>query len=318
MAILIAADDAPALVKARADVVCSGTNDQAGFAAAFGYGDTVEASEGTFWLSAPIVMNGGGKSLRGSGPNTVLRFAPNLAGGDMEGIYGSVRGTSISDLTIDGDRENQSSSHVHYGIWLNENNLNWTPKMQGCVISNVTLLRIGTCGVYWVKANNSVLSNVHCRDVGNFGGAMAALHLHNSHYNAIHGCVVSDASIGLRLVGSSRNAVGASIFRQIDDEGVIFDGEGCYENVLAGCVIAHAGGPNVRLQAGAARNLVNGDMITEASQDANEAQPSVLVEANGNNLSQCLITPGLTANQPSEAIFENGYSLAYNQNDVRS
>ena len=236
----------------------------------------------------------------------------------MVAIYGSVRGTQIADLTIDGDRENQNAAHTHYGIWLNENNLNWTPKMQGCIISNVTILRVGTCGVYWVKANNSVLSNIQCRDVGNFGGAMAAIHLHNSHYNAIHGCVVADASIGLRLVGSSRNAVGASIFRQIDDEGVIFDGEGTYENVLAGCVLAHAGGPNVRFQAGAARNLVNGDMITEASQDANEAQPSVLVEANGNNLSHCLITPGVTANQPSEAIFENGYTLTYNQNDVRS
>src|SRR5690606_13250215 len=127
-AIIIAAADAPAEVKAAADVVCDGVDDNVEIQAALDAGRPVVLSEGTFWVNGHvggrIVLPSGGV-LRGQGPQqTVIRLQPAdlgnetlfppLASWGVVGTLGTaeapVEDVTLADLTIDGNQAEMVSN----------------------------------------------------------------------------------------------------------------------------------------------------------------------------------------------------------------
>ena len=120
--VVIAAADAPADVKAAADVVCDGVDDNVEIRAALDAGRPVVLSEGTFWINGHVgqrVLMPSGAVLRGQGPQqTVIRLQPADLGNealfppfDSWGVVGTqgaaeapVEDVTLADLTIDGNQ----------------------------------------------------------------------------------------------------------------------------------------------------------------------------------------------------------------------
>jgi len=131
---VIAASDAPAHVKAQADVVCDGTGDQSeintAIIAASTVGGTVQLSAGRFTINAPIVpkddvwLKGSSGGILSMENSTSVIYVAN--GSDCDGIAAgaSVTGWIASDLTLNGNKANNASGSgvsVAYikGQWRN-------------------------------------------------------------------------------------------------------------------------------------------------------------------------------------------------------
>lgn len=100
-AYIIAAADTPALLKARADVVCDGTNDEAQINTAFTTYDTVVLCEGTFNIDDTITM-ASGKTLRGSLGTVLIDVSENaymILNSDSSGGNTNI---VIEGITFDG------------------------------------------------------------------------------------------------------------------------------------------------------------------------------------------------------------------------
>ena len=108
--ILVAASDAPTMVKNRADYVCDGTADDvqinAAIAASPAAGGIVQLSGGTFAIAATINMTTG-ITLEGVGKATVLQLAAS-ADVDVINIPDATFDMTIRDLYIDGNRDNNT------------------------------------------------------------------------------------------------------------------------------------------------------------------------------------------------------------------
>src|SRR5690554_4981596 len=180
-AFVIAAADAPAEVKAAADVVCDGVDDNVEIQAALDAGRSVVLSEGTFWINGRVggrVLMPSGSVLRGQGPQrTVIRLQPADLGNetlfpplDSWGVVGTlgtaeapVEDVTLADLTIDGNHQNMLTNG-------NEN--------QGECFNGRHTVRLKVTNVHVVNANadgvdldfcSGVLTNVsalNCRGNG--------------------------------------------------------------------------------------------------------------------------------------------------------
>ena len=180
-AIIIAAADAPAEVKAAADVVCDGVDDNVEIQAALDAGRPVVLSEGTFWIDGHVgqrVLMPSGSALRGQGPQqTVIRLQPADLGNetlfpplDSWGVVGTqgtaeapVEDVTLADLTIDGNQAGMVTNG-------NEN--------QGACFNGKHTFRLKVTNVHVVNANadgfdldfcSGVLTNVsalNCRGTG--------------------------------------------------------------------------------------------------------------------------------------------------------
>lgn len=110
--VVVAAEDSPADLKAVADYVCDGTNDQVEIQAAIGAlpatSGTVALLEGTFIITihpdiSGIRLYADNVTLKGQGYSTVLKLAPGdtASPGYLVSVHGNY--VTISDLCLDGN-----------------------------------------------------------------------------------------------------------------------------------------------------------------------------------------------------------------------
>ncbi len=121
----IAADDALPASQQMADVVCTGVADEVVINAALATltaGGTVVLTEGIFHLTGAIIVPSS-VVLAGQGEATVLRLIDAVASGctlltNQQADTGKDYGIVIRDLTLDGNRANQSPTGWKGGILL--------------------------------------------------------------------------------------------------------------------------------------------------------------------------------------------------------
>nr|QNO41547.1 hypothetical protein MPGNBCFJ_00011 [Methanosarcinales archaeon ANME-2c ERB4]QNO42061.1 hypothetical protein NIICAKKE_00011 [Methanosarcinales archaeon ANME-2c ERB4]QNO42292.1 hypothetical protein OEDCDHIP_00009 [Methanosarcinales archaeon ANME-2c ERB4]QNO42451.1 hypothetical protein LBOOMNCC_00004 [Methanosarcinales archaeon ANME-2c ERB4]QNO42681.1 hypothetical protein GKPKHNMI_00003 [Methanosarcinales archaeon ANME-2c ERB4] len=116
----IAANDTPATLKNRADVSCNAVSDETDINTAFATYDTVKLTEGTFIIDGSISM-GSNQSLIGSGPRTIIKLKDSFNSGISMFVNSDTTGGNthmlISNLTIDGNRANQTTGYQYGIVW---------------------------------------------------------------------------------------------------------------------------------------------------------------------------------------------------------
>ena len=154
----VAANDAPAAIKARADYICDGTDDdvqiQQAIDALPSTGGKVKLSSGTFTIGATVIMDNY-QRLEGSGKSTIVK-AKNSLNADMFYTQTATfnRYIEITNFTIDGNRSNNTSGrgiYLHaprnckiHGMWIKETD------EEAIRLSGIS----GTLGWYnWVTEN---------------------------------------------------------------------------------------------------------------------------------------------------------------------
>ena len=121
--IIVAAADADALVKASADFLANGANDQETILMALAAlpieGGVVELSAGTFSLSKGVKIAWANcVTLRGSGWNTVLKLAESAELTPAGMIHvGDSRYVTIENMALDGNASKQSDGSQKYGYY---------------------------------------------------------------------------------------------------------------------------------------------------------------------------------------------------------
>ncbi len=163
---VVAASDAPAHVKAQADYVCDGTDDDVQIQAAIGTGDVdILLSKGTFYITTSIDVGFVNTKLRGSG----IGLTTIKPSGDVKAISNTATALSglieLSGFTIDG--QNQTGSEE--GVRLNRIN---------CYVHDIKLYRTSgsgfygdTAGIYSMDLNNIYLNacGTNGIDINNMG-----------------------------------------------------------------------------------------------------------------------------------------------------
>lgn len=131
--VIVAASDAPAIVKARAYLTCDGIADQEQINLALstlGVSAHVMLSQGTFNITSPILINQHGTTLVGSGvgqkagstqvgPGTTIKAAAGFTGlALVQVLSGStiypVYGCTLRDFTVDCDLQGTTSHGVYF------------------------------------------------------------------------------------------------------------------------------------------------------------------------------------------------------------
>jgi hypothetical protein len=201
---VIAASDAPANVKAQADAVCTGTEDntviQVAVTAATGY-STISLMGGTFNIASEIIVSGKtGLNITGNGIlrriNNMPVADPSLGETGWANILRIMNSThiTISNLTFNGNLTNQTycrdgehpTSSLPWGAGgYGEDNYNniWLQSSSYCTIKNVTSFNSGT--------NNIRL-----------GGTNASTVKGTSDYNLVTDCFISGGRNGILLYSS--------------------------------------------------------------------------------------------------------------------
>ena len=151
--IFVAANDALDNEKEMADYTCDGTDDDVQILAAISLlpasGGKVLLSEGTFNISAPIVLNQSNILLEGNGNSSKL-FLSNATNVNVINLgdgTGSVTGMIVRNLYIDGNMANQTTTC--YGIYLFADADN--ALIENCNINNTR--------------NDNIYVNTNCDDV---------------------------------------------------------------------------------------------------------------------------------------------------------
>jgi hypothetical protein len=95
-----------------------------------GVGGEVVLSRGTYLIRHPIILRQEGQTLRGAGPETILRLADNanctvvILGAPLDIVKGATHGLRLSDLLVDGNRTRQQKEGWRFlldGSRLNNN-----------------------------------------------------------------------------------------------------------------------------------------------------------------------------------------------------
>ncbi len=225
--LVVAASDASVKGKAGADYVCDGTADQVEIQAALDAvptnGGKVVLLEGIFSISAEIDIAASNVSLQGMGMCvTTLKLAngANITT-SIIGYTGTVNYVHISDLEIDGNRDNQSSGEFN-GIALHGS---------FCTVERVYVhdtLSAGSTGygiVFW-EDNNCHNTVAHCRIEDANRAGIEFRSTGNDHNQILHNVIRktkdnphSLQSMAVEWVGEHNIALG----NYIDNDGVATD-----------------------------------------------------------------------------------------------
>ena len=173
---VVAASDASEELKAAADHVCGGHNDQQTIQEAIascGAGGMVLLSPGTFSISAPIRLTSA-VALQGVGRATELR-ATDIAqatdgsrpGGVVELATGSTHRTALRHVTIDGGEEKAACKGIYYNVDSYPSDQPTGPDPLH-LIEDVHVLRTGSVGVHLTGGSHrsSLVSGVRVFSAG--------------------------------------------------------------------------------------------------------------------------------------------------------
>ena len=229
---VVAASNATARTKAKADYVCDGTDDDVQIQAAIDaltVGGRVLLSEGTFTLGDSITINGiNNLYLGGMGTSTILKLADGLAVSTALSLV-TVNGILIENLKIDSNGSNQTGSA--YNILADQ--------VKDLTINNVFLINARTHAI-------SLLNNAGdpCQDiiitgctVENFDVADASndgISIGDNQFNVtIRSCIISHTAHGI----VARSGI------EIED--------GAHDVAITGCIIhGMQNGVNMHVHAG--------------------------------------------------------------------
>lgn len=165
---VVAASDAPALIKSRADYVCDGTADQVEINTALALG-SVQLTQGTFYIAASITPPSN-RQLIGSGPETVL-VNQGLTGGFVASTSANtmIRGTTLSNvsiksMTLNGD----AATDAGYGIYFSTvGSGEGATAVNGVRVENVYFTKFTKTGVQFDFCINNVITGCQFVDVRN-------------------------------------------------------------------------------------------------------------------------------------------------------
>lgn len=245
MTFLVAASDASASSKARADYICDGVDDQvqinAAIAALPAGGGRVVLSEGTFLISDTISDQGKSNvALVGQGDSTIIKLADNtitvVALVQIE--LTNVSGWMLADFKYDGNRANQVQVLSSHAVHLDQ-------------------------------VTNSIVKNVTFRDT-----VVTSLRIEASSENQVIGCrFFDDDDMAVFIAyGSHRNVVLGCYFEGGTEDAAIKIREVSHGNIIDGCTFFDGPSAAIQIVSGAAvacdRNIVSNCFM-----DGNETTP---------------------------------------------
>jgi len=150
--IFIAASDARPEVKALADYVCTGVNDDAVISQAISMlpasGGRIRLSEGNFVFGNTLVISRNNVSLEGSGPGTVIKGAISS---DYIQVAPYHQYIKISNLKIDGSSQTSGNGIYLYGTAGNP--------ISRCIISDCWVYNVYGTGIMLTYNNGTIVSN---------------------------------------------------------------------------------------------------------------------------------------------------------------
>jgi hypothetical protein len=208
MATLVASHSASAEVKARADYVCNGIDDNVEIQTAINalpyYGrGIVELSEGGFILTAPVTLNGF-VHLKGQGEQATSLVLPPGGNCDLLHCMGPppayFQFCSVSDMALYGNESNYAPQNTQgSGIVFSY--------AQHCTIRNVYIARMPEWGIkilrsYWCTVRDAYL--YQCTNGVLIGGAG-----HNSNSNLFENVHVQNrqSGIGIHIAAGRTNVL---------------------------------------------------------------------------------------------------------------
>jgi parallel beta-helix repeat protein len=250
--LVVAALDTPAVLKARADYVCDGTNltggDEVEINTALGVSNVVILCPGTYWTSQAIVM-ASYKSLVGGGAGCCIKFR-NGINADRNMIVNSdpVNGNdhiTIRNLKLDGNKANNTGGQEAIWFTMVGSGVGATAKagciIEGCFIENFksigidlegidashrctgnkvignTLIANGYAQIYVLYADNNVISNNIIQ-----GSSRDGISLDTCDNNVISDniCQENIGSDGIVLYVSSYNTVSGNVCQDNASNGI--------------------------------------------------------------------------------------------------
>ena len=128
--LVVAASDASDKIKATADYVCSGSQDELDINTALALygndGGVVQLTAGTYDCPTAVLMNYNNVTLRGVGPATILQKS---GAGTQHVIWqqtGAVHDIAVEDLQIDANNIGTESDSNNKGIFINGNSADYS------------------------------------------------------------------------------------------------------------------------------------------------------------------------------------------------
>jgi hypothetical protein len=190
---LVAASDAPTLVKDQADYVCDGTADNVEIQAAIDAlpapnvvytnmiegGGTVILSMGTFNIAAPVIIDQPAVTLKGMGTAATTLFAVPLYSGniitmDSTAYANGLYQTHIQDMTIDGG--NQTTG---YGLDFTGARASYFSNIQFLHIKEYSLYANGTTKAVDFVTFDNIYSVASGKDAFYATGSVNQIYLNN-------------------------------------------------------------------------------------------------------------------------------------------
>lgn len=262
--IVVAANNAPATVKARADYVCDGTADEVQLNAALATGTSVVMTDGTYSINAPIKMEYSGQSFTGAGTRyqapgaggnpgsgfgtgTIIRPSATFAGSyalkcekDSSGfILGRI---TVSGFSIDG----QLSAATFDGILFRafQSTLH-TVDVQYCTQDGIVTVG-NEVGTAWATYDTRVY-NVRSANNGRYGFNLRGSSAQDTHIS--QAIFHNNGTAGLFLGGASHQIVSMHCYTN-GLNGILSNAGGGARTKFIGCKIEHSGGDGVLFSGG--------------------------------------------------------------------
>ncbi len=317
--ITVAAANTPAVLKARADYVCTGTSalggDEITINTALAAADIVVLMPGAYWVNNVVaqtyaVLLASGQTLKGCGPSTVIKIHDahddTLFMFRNSDIAAGNNRINILNLKADGNRVTQGAGSM-YGIQMTKVGVDSTKlgvRIECCWVENFRTYGIGLTECYNsmilgnfiryvsrgivmnTSCDNMIMSN-HCSACSNDG-----IHLETAvtkRNQVIGNHCHSNGTYGLYITGSLNNILGNH----------------CYLNQQSGMRLDHADD-----------NLVEGNICTENSQEMSSYYNIELADSDRNLIQGNTCRKGALANKPIYGIAIA--SSACDKNIVRS
>lgn len=238
--IVVAAADTPRKLRGRADYICDGTRETGGdeveINAALAAADTVVLCPGTYWVSGSIIM-GSNKSLIGMGSGCTIKLK-DYCNEDIFVITNLdyINGNSniqISNINIDGNRENQSTDYFHSGIYFEKvtNSKITRCRIEKHIGDGIDMINSSNNtitdniisgnefdGIYMINSNGNVISSNMIS--GNEGDGIY-MHTGNNDNVVSNNIISGNEDIGIYIDAGNRNTVAYNIISGNGDDGII-------------------------------------------------------------------------------------------------
>lgn len=152
---VVAASDAPAILKNRADYVCDGTADEVEINAALALGNVV-MTQGNYYITSAAIQIPANRTLAGSGDSTILNTVAFSA------INYVITNTGFEGIIIR-DMKFTAPQTAGFAIYLNDVGTDTGPTGTiGCLIENIQVIGFRQTQIEVRSCSNVVINNIRC------------------------------------------------------------------------------------------------------------------------------------------------------------